>query len=213
MFVLDHVIYKDVLDIPSMDIVPSKITCILGQSGGGKTTLLRLLAKLLSPEKGRILFEDRDLEEIDSIAHRKRVVMLSQKPHLFPGTVEDNLQMGLRYHGKTLDAHALKDSLIAVRLDKKLTDDVEHFSVGEAQRLALARVMVLDADVVLLDEPSSALDEDTERFVIDSVASYARKHDKTLVMVTHSRRVAETYADVVYTIDHGSVKGRVEHGN
>ena len=211
LFQLKHVRYRDVLSIDQFDIFAGQITCIIGSSGGGKTTLLRLLAKLISPDSGSIMIHNTLLSERDSVVHRREVALLSQHPILFPGTVAENLRIGRQIEGKETADSLLYDVLKTVRLKHPLDADVAHFSGGEAQRLALARVLLLDRPVILLDEPSSALDEDTEKLIIETVVTTVKKQRKTLIMATHSIHEARRHADVIVQLENGRLKGREDH--
>ena len=136
------------------------MTALLGPSGCGKTTLLRLLNKLVSPDSGRIFYKGVDIAEVPSVEHRRRVMMLSQNPVLFPGNIRDNLEVGFRLQKTEAPGEVrLREILSQVRLDKDLDGPCEQLSGGERQRLVLARVCLLDPEVYLLDEPSAALDE------------------------------------------------------
>jgi len=206
MFNLKNVTYKNILNIPALHIPKNKITCIVGGSGSGKTTLLRLLNKLISNESGEIKFNNIPLSEINSITHRRKVAMLSQSPAIFKGNIRDNLSIGLKYSEKALPSdHILEDILKLVQLNKLLDDNSEVLSGGEKQRLALARVLLLKPEVLLLDEPSSALDEETEKLIIEKLVTYAKENGRTLIMVTHSRSVAENYSDYIIEISNGKV--------
>lgn len=206
MYNFENVTYLNVLNIQHVTIKQGEITCIVGTSGGGKTTFLRLLAKLISPTKGHILYKGEVLEQLDTLDYRKDVVMMGQKPYLFPGTIEENLERPLRYHKLRSSKEALEEVLQHVHLNKPLTEDTKHLSGGEQQRLALARLLLLNPQVILLDEPSSALDEDTEQWLIQYVCEFVKKEGKTLIMVTHSKRIARAYADTVLTLEHGKIK-------
>ncbi len=209
MFCLRGVRYRDILDIERLEIPEGKVTCIVGESGSGKTTLLRLLNKLISYDNGEIVYKGRSLKDIDSVELRRRVVMLPQTPPIFPGTVRDNLLIGLVFSEKPLvGEEKLLEIMEMVHLDKGLDEDAEKLSGGEKQRLALGRVLLMDPEVFLLDEPSSALDEDTEEVVIGSLVKYAGERGKTVVMVTHSKQVARSFSDKIVEINHGRVVSR-----
>ncbi len=211
MFELKDVRYKAVLDIPTLVIQPGLITGLIGDSGSGKTTLLKLLCKLVSPTAGVIMLNGKSLAEINSVEHRQSVVMLSQKPHLFTGTIKDNLLKGLMYHKKTCSDDVLIQWLNTVNLNKPLSESINNLSGGEAQRLALARVFVLDAAIYLMDEPSSALDEKSELFLIETIVNFVKANQKTLIMVTHNQSIAKKYCDTVIEFTNGHVKeGRLD---
>jgi putative ABC transport system ATP-binding protein len=201
MFKIRKLNYKGILNNLDMTIDPKKVTSILGVSGSGKTTLLKHLNKMISPDSGTIYFKDTNIEEIPSVELRRKVVMLSQKPAAFLGTIKDNLEKGLIFSEQALeDKEVLVDILKQVHLNKSLDTPMDKLSGGEQQRVAIARVMLMDPEVLLLDEPSSSLDETTEKFVIESIVAYVKKHEKTLVMVTHHRGIAKEYSDEIIEI-------------
>ena len=190
----------------SVDIQSARTLGLVGESGSGKTTLLRLLNKLISPDSGLITLNGTPLEEIDSIQLRRKVIMLQQLPAVFPGTIRDNLLIGLKFSHKDLAGDdELERVLDTVHLSKGLDVDSDKLSGGEKQRLALARVILLDPKVFLLDEPSSSLDEETERIMIDKLTEHARLNKKTLIMVTHSKKVAQIYGETIVGLSGGSV--------
>ncbi len=208
MFELDNVRYKNILSVDSLCVPAGKVTCIIGESGGGKTTLLRLLNKLISPDAGEIRFHGVPLSRIHSVILRRKAVMLSQEPLIFPGTVRENLLAGLLFSEKTAAGDAeLQDTLRLVRLEKRLAENAGNLSGGEKQRLALGRLLLLDPEVLLLDEPSSALDEETEKLLLRSLLHNARTAGKTVVMVTHSKTLAGEHGDQVAEISNGRICG------
>lgn len=187
MFELRDVTFRDILAIPALTI-DQPVTCITGPSGSGKTTLLRLLNRLNAPDSGTIRYRGEDLASIDPVALRRRVVMMGQAAVLYPGDIRDNLLIGLQFAKRPQpDDAALRRCLEAVRLDKALDGPCGTLSGGERQRLCLARVLLLDAACYLLDEPSSALDRETEQFLVTYLAGVARQRGKQLIMVTHSQ--------------------------
>ncbi|EEG78939.1 ABC transporter ATP-binding protein [Dethiobacter alkaliphilus] len=206
MFTFNNIRYKDILEIEDLLIPVNKVTCIVGESGSGKTTLLRLLNKMISPDEGEIFFHDTPLTNIPAVDLRRRVVMLSQVPVIFPGTIEDNLQAGLSFSEKPLaEEQKLREALLLVHLNKDLAGEADKLSGGEKQRLCLARMMLMEPEVMLLDEPSGALDEDTEELIINSLVNFARDHNKTLIMVTHSKNVARQYAQQIIEVRSGKI--------
>jgi len=212
-FKLSEIRFKDVLDIESLQIDACRISAIVGPSGGGKTTLLRILNRMTTPDSGRILFFGESVEQMDPVQLRRRVVMLTQMPVIFGGTVDENLLIGCRLaERETPQPQAVTAIMSRVGLDKELDTDAGQLSGGEKQRLALARVMLMDPEVMLLDEPSASLDEETEILIFDLVTEYCRERCKTLVMVTHSERGFTGYYDTLIRIRDGRVEG-VTHKN
>lgn len=206
MFTLKDVTYRDIVDIPHLDIPSGKVTCIVGRSGSGKTTTLRMLNRMISPDTGTILYKGTPISEIDPVRLRRQVVMLPQTPVMFDGTIRDNLLIGLEFSEREpVPDDALHRVLEIMDLRKELEDDAATLSGGEKQRVALGRILVMRPDAALLDEPSSALDEGTERAVIGRLADAARERGVTVVMVTHSRPLAEAVADHLVEIEAGRV--------
>ncbi|WP_168123174.1 ATP-binding cassette domain-containing protein [Paenibacillus sp. HB172176] len=211
MYLLKDVKYKNILQIENLQIPAQQMTCIVGESGSGKSTLLKLLNHLISSDEGEVWYENKPLSKWDPVALRRKVVMLSQTPAIFPGTVRDNLLIGLQFSEKPhAEDAALRKVLDRVRLDKELSQEADSLSGGEKQRLALARVLLMEPEVILLDEPSSALDEATTEFVMGQLAEQVRQLQRTLIMVTHSKVLVQTYADHVIEIEKGKLISGME---
>lgn len=207
MFLLENVVFKDILHIDSLTIDSEHLTAIVGPSGGGKTTLLKLLNGMISPDSGKIYYKGKNLEEIDLVKHRQEVIMLQQVPTLFPGSIKDNLLIGFRFaNKKEPEKQRLLDVLLQMQLEKSLDDDPKTLSQGEKQRLVLARALLLEPEVLLLDEPSSSLDEQTKREIIKSVASHIKEQNRTCIMVTHSNELAKNYGEYILEVSHKTVK-------
>lgn len=206
MFEIIGLKYKGILDIPALTL-SRPVVCILGASGSGKTTLLRMLNKLNAPDEGKILYRGEELAGLESVALRRRVVMLGQTPVLYDGDIAENLLIGRTFSQKPpVGEEALLRSLERVGLHKGLHEACHNLSGGEKQRLCLARVMLMDAETYLLDEPSAALDKETEGFVVDAFARFAEEGGRQLIMVTHSEQVAARYPDSRVTLEKGRVK-------
>ncbi|GEA33409.1 ABC transporter ATP-binding protein [Clostridium beijerinckii] len=205
MFEIRNIKFRNILDIKFLNI-DKPITCVVGPSGSGKTTLLRMLNRLNVPDEGVILYNNKDISKIDTILLRRNVVMLGQTPVIYSGNIEDNLQIGLEFSKKLPASKSrMKEILERVELNKKLTDGCGNLSGGEKQRLCLARVMLMDADTYLLDEPSAALDKDTEQFIIDNFSKFVLENNKELIMITHSEQIAQKYNNSIVRIENGEV--------
>ena len=207
MFELKDVTFKHILHISHVRF-DRPITCITGPSGSGKTTLLRLLNRLNEAEQGEILLDGEDIKTMSPIELRRRVIMLGQTPVIYPGDIEENLQIGLRLSNrKPASKEKLRQYLQKVNLDKDLSEGCGKLSGGEKQRLCLARVMLMDGDVYLVDEPSSALDRETEEFVIQNLVDFVSANQKQLIMVTHSPDVAKRYPQSIVRIENKDTRG------
>ncbi|RQD77958.1 MAG: ATP-binding cassette domain-containing protein [Halanaerobium sp. MSAO_Bac5] len=206
MFKLENVKFKDILEIDDLFIQDNLITAILGSSGGGKTTFLKLLNNMISADSGNIYYKDQEIEEYNPVELRRKVVMLAQEPQIFKGTIKDNFKITEEITCKQYSEDKVyKNLLEKVSLNKDLFEDASKLSGGERQRLALARVMLLEPETLLLDEPSASLDLETEDLIIKMVANYVKKNDRTLIMVTHNPHVAEEYADEIINIEQGKL--------
>lgn len=211
MFLIENIKYKNIIHIDRLAIEKNKTTCIVGESGSGKTTLLKMLNKIISPDSGEIYLDGKNLKEIDSVKLRRKVVMLPQSPAIFNGNIRENLNMGLIFSERPAASdRELEEVLKAVKLDKNINDSPNKLSGGEKQRVALGRILLMNTDVLLLDEPSSALDDETERVIIEGLVEHSRKNKKTLIMVTHSKQVAEKYSDVIVEVRNGKIYRREE---
>ncbi|MGF2615441.1 ATP-binding cassette domain-containing protein [Rossellomorea vietnamensis] len=196
MFTLEKVSYYDILNSINMKFEEGKVTCITGQSGAGKSTILKFLNKMILPTEGRVFYKGMPLESIDSVELRRQVVMLQQDPVIFQGNIEDNLQIGLKFSKQDpAPRSALKEALNVVMLEKALSDLSEKLSGGEKQRLALARILLMNPSAYLLDEPTSALDGETEAAVMERFIQSVKERDGTVIMVTHSEVVADRFGE------------------
>ncbi|WHY58038.1 ATP-binding cassette domain-containing protein [Peribacillus simplex] len=196
IFRLENIRYKGILKIDDLRISACMVTCLTGESGAGKTSLLRLLNRMDDPDSGSIYYQDQLLDEFNPIELRRKVTMLSQSPFTLPGTIEENLQLGLELtERKKKDKAELVKALETVQLQKPLDEGAENLSGGEKQRLALARLLLLKPEVYLLDEPTSALDEEAELTVMSRFLEEVKREKGTVIMITHSKQLAEICAE------------------
>ena len=173
-------------------------TCVAGPSGAGKSTLLRLLNRLADPDDGRVLYRGRDVREVDVLALRREVCLVPQLPALAEGTVADNVCLGPRLAGRPCDVdRALELAGLGAGFAER---DAERLSVGEQQRVMLARALALEPAVLLLDEPTSALDHDTRDAVEATLLELRERLHLSYVLVTHDPAQAERMADHVVRI-------------
>lgn len=204
---------RQILQRVCMTIPAGRITVLIGPSGCGKTTLLRLINRLEDPTAGRILLGGENIAVLDPLILRQMVGMVPQKPFMFAGTVQENLQHPflLRKQIPPLPTDPLWSQCLArVDLPKEiLPRQAGSLSLGEQQRVGLARALVCGPQVVLLDEPTSALDRPSSDRFARSIRSLCQENHLTLLLVTHDLWFAERVADdVVFLVD-GSI---VEQG-
>ncbi|HZA57769.1 MAG TPA: ATP-binding cassette domain-containing protein [Solirubrobacterales bacterium] len=185
--------------------IPRGASCLFGPSGSGKSTTLRLLDRLIDADRGRVLYEGSDVRERDVLALRREVVLVPQLPALAQGTVADNVAYGPRMAGHSFDA---RTPLELAGLDPALSDrPAGRLSVGERQRVMLARALALQPRVLLLDEPTSALDAVTTAAVEKTLEGLRARTAISVVLVTHSEAQARRLADWVVRIDRGRATG------
>ena len=201
---------RAVLTGVELDLPPGSRTALVGASGAGKTSLVRLLLGLAVPDEGEVLVDGRPLSELDVDAWRARTAYVPERPWLLAGTVADNVRVGRP--GATdaevvraLErAHVLDVVLrLPQGLDTTLGEDGARLSGGERLRIALARAFVKDAAVLVLDEPTAQLDADTEADVLAALRDLA--DGRTVVTVTHRSAPLDLHDRVVEVVD-GAVR-------
>lgn len=205
MFEFKEIIVNKVLKIPQL-ILEDNVISIEGQSGTGKSTLLRLLNNLDDPHSGAIYFNNKNIIDIEPLDLRKRIVMLQQNPVIFDGTIKENLNIGLKFSNQELASDKELNKLLKkFWLDKDLDTSASDLSGGEKQRLSLARILLMkEAEVFLLDEPSSDLDDKTSEHIIKHFIKQAKENNQQIIMVTHDQSLSEQFADKIINMDHYS---------
>ncbi len=190
---------KEILKGISMDIQRGELISIVGPSGSGKTTLLRIIDGLVPPDSGEIRIDGNRLTKENAPTIRARVGMVFQKPLLFDASVYDNVALSLKFRGVPNDLirKKVEEALDLVKLKDLAKRNALTLSGGEAQRVALARTLVYDPDLILLDEPTANLDPANVQ-IIERALTKANVEMKTVVLVTHNifqaRRIAKRVA-------------------
>ncbi|MFF5206017.1 thiol reductant ABC exporter subunit CydC [Streptosporangium sp. NPDC000396] len=197
----------------SLTLTPGKRVALVGPSGAGKSTLLSALMRLVEPESGTIRLNGVELRELSSDDARRMMTGLTQDPYVFQASLKDNLRLA----GPDADEDALADAVRRARLerwvkqtgwDTTLGEDGRTVSGGQLQRLALARALLHDPPVLLLDEPAEALDEETADALMTDLLDATHGH--TTLLVTHRLRGLEQVDEIV-VLENGSVIQRGTH--
>jgi putative ABC transport system ATP-binding protein len=176
---------KRILHQVTTDIPENQVFTIVGPSGAGKSTFLRTINRLVDMDSGEILLDGRSVTDLAPVELRKRIGMVFQIPLAFDGSVRDNILMGPRLSGSGgVDVGDLLDmvSLGSSFADRKASE----LSVGEQQRMCIARALANDPEVLLMDEPTASLDPESSKKVEDLIMDLSDGGGLTLVVVTHN---------------------------
>ncbi len=196
---------KTVLSLPELSIGAGRVTALVGPNGCGKSTLLNLLAFVEKPSCGHILFFDEQAPPEKWFSYRQRIGCLPQKPYMLRGTVFDNLNLALKLRDipKKLWQSKIDTILEHLNIGHLRTHKAASLSGGELQKTALARTLVTEPDVLLLDEPFSYLDQASNQLLAQVLTYYLRETQATLVFSTHDRLQALALADEVISLVEG----------
>jgi putative ABC transport system ATP-binding protein len=189
----------------NFQVRPREVLAIVGPSGSGKSSLLRLLNRLDEPTRGTVYVEEIDYKQIAPRDLRRKMGMVTQRPYLFPGTVEENLQFGPAQRGEKLSSENLEALLIRVGLEDYASRDVANLSGGEAQRVSVARTLANSPVLLLLDEPTSALDEASKGGIESLLRSIVKDQGLTCILVTHDIAQASRLAERALLIQEGRI--------
>jgi ATP-binding cassette subfamily B protein len=199
---------RSVLQGLSLTFEGGKTTALVGRSGAGKSTLVRLLLHLLKPDSGRVLVDGQDLSDVNLESFYRHVTYIPQEPPVFDGTIGENLVFDER-----VDEAKIAEAIGKTGLDElmgRLPDGLEtvvgergvKLSGGERQRLAFARVLIQDPRIVVLDEPTAALDSVTESFVTERLAGFFR--GRTVIVIAHRLQTVKG-ADKIVVLEDGAI--------
>jgi putative ABC transport system ATP-binding protein len=194
---------KKLVDDVSVAIEPGEVLAVVGASGAGKSSFLRLLNRLDEPTGGTVMIDGADYRAIAPPNLRRRVGMVMQTAYLFPGSVAANVAFGPRQRGEQLSGQQIDALLARVGLPGTAARDVNGLSGGEAQRVSLARTLANAPEALLLDEPTSALDETSARGIEELILDIIRERAMTCVIVTHNKPQAARIAARTIVMESG----------
>jgi ABC-type methionine transport system ATPase subunit len=190
----------------TVDFFGGHIQMIIGPSGSGKTTLLRLLNKLETPEEGKICYQQTDYDNIPPRQLRKDIGMVFQFPALFRGTIFDNITYGPELYQKNITKDIVSANLKIVGLkDLEPKREVETLSMGQQQRISFARALANEPRILLLDEPTAALDPTSANNLLDLIKKINFELGITIIMVTHVMEHAKRIADGICFLVQGNM--------
>jgi tungstate transport system ATP-binding protein len=183
---------RDALRIDALDIQRGDTLTVVGPNGAGKSTLLLALARLLKPSHGDILYDGKSLKQWDELEYRRRISFVFQSPLLMDMTVEQNVALGLKFRGipKEETKERVEKWMKQLGAESLAKRRASQLSGGEAQRVSLARALVLEPELLLLDEPFAALDPPTHARLLEEVSTLLKENHRTSVFVTHNLKEA-----------------------
>jgi molybdopterin-binding protein len=193
---------REILDVPELAVDAGQVLAVIGPNGAGKSTLLRVIGLLETPTAGSVRFQGERVSADDGLAVRRRMASVFQDPLLTDATVRDNVALGLRFRGVAAahTAPRVTEWLEQLGIAHLASRQARTLSGGEAQRAALARALVLEPELLLLDEPFSALDQPTREGLIEDLGRILQCRRTTAVLVTHERGEAQALGDRVAVV-------------
>ena len=199
---------RDALKIDSLEIKRGETLAVVGPNGAGKSTFLLVLANLIKPAGGEIIFNNRSIKELDDLEYRRKIAFVFQDPLLMDMSVQENIALGMKFRKVAKEesqAQVIKWSK-AMGVESLLKRRASQLSGGEAQRVSLARAFVLDPELLLMDEPFSAVDPPTRAQLLKDLAKVLLQDDRTTIFVTHNLKEAAKFGDRMAVIINGELK-------
>lgn len=198
----------DALRVRSLDVQRGETLAVVGPNGAGKSTLLLALAHLLKPVRGEVRFHDRLVQDWDELDYRRKIAFVFQDPLLMDMSVRDNIALGLKFRG--LERNEIRTRVgrwsRALGVESLLDRRASRLSGGEAQRVSLARAFVLDPQLLLMDEPFSAVDPPTRAQLLKDLSRLLSHDQRTTIFVTHNLKEAAQMGDRVAVVIAGELK-------
>lgn len=208
IFRTERVNYKNIIQYPDISIKGERITFICGESGSGKSSLLKLLNGTEKPEQGRVFYQEKDIAEMDTVKLRRQVSLVGQSVYLFDKTIKENFEAYYEYRDLTaLSTLRMNEFLRLCCADFSMSDNCRSLSGGERQRVYLAIFLSLCPDVLMLDEPTSALDQSTGFAVMDNICTFCKEKKTTLLVVSHDANLVGHFAEDKIVLEKGNGYG------
>ena len=186
----------------NLEIEKSQIVAFVGPNGSGKTSLLNLLAFLNLPTEGKLSYNEKKLEQHEAEKYRKTVGYIQQSPYLLRGSVFDNIELGLKlkHFDKQTRQIKAKEVMHILGITELANRSARSLSGGEAQKVAIGQILILDPEVLILDEPFTHLDKDSIHELEKLVLTLNKELNKTIIFTTHDQIQAQCLADDIYSV-------------
>ena len=198
---------RDTLHINSLDIKRGETLAVVGPNGAGKSTLLLALAHLIKPARGEIIFNGNSISHLNELEYRRKISFVFQDPLLMDMTVENNIALGLKF--RATDKEEMRRQVNrwskAMGIESLLGRRAGQLSGGEAQRVSLARAFVLEPELLLMDEPFSAVDPPTRAQLLKDLSNLLAHDHRTTLIVTHNLKEAVNYGNRIIQMNEGSI--------
>lgn len=193
--------FLNILRFPDVQIERGSASFICGRSGSGKTTLLKLFNATYTPAGGTIAFDGQDIARMDTIALRRRVLLAGQKVYLFDDTIKGNFERFYAYRGEPcVGEDEMRDFLRLCCIEFPLDTRCQPLSGGEKQRVFLAVHLSMKPQVLMMDEPTAALDKKTARLLLTQVKAHCARQGMTLIVISHDVALVGEFADRVVSL-------------
>ena len=187
---------------PDFSLTTEKITFLNGPSGCGKSTLLKIINGTLTPFAGKVFLDNQEISTLDPIVLRRRVILAEQSVYLFSGTISDNFRRFHQYRKTPAVSQEKCQALLDIcGFSFNLEESCDSMSGGERQRIFLAIALSMEPEVLLLDEPTSAMDSALAHIVMGNIIKYCRAHNTPMIIVSHDLELSNTYADEIIRLE------------
>ena len=201
---------KKLFENLNLKIKAGESIALVGPSGGGKTSLVSLIPRFYELESGSITIDGYDINQLELKDLRKQIALVTQEPLLFSGTIRENILLGSELYQSDKDnseleallQQAIEDSFVAnfaKDLDQEIGEGGNQLSIGQRQRLSLARAFISQAPIIILDEPTSALDNESQEFIYKSIEKLRK--DRTVIIIAHRLDTVRSCDRIVYLQD------------
>ncbi len=196
------------LEIDSLEVHPGEVLALVGPNGAGKSTVLLVLARLIEPEQGQVIFNHQPLSHWDPLEYRRQLSFVFQDPLLLDMSVAENIALGLKFRGTpAAEVQSRVDRWLKLLGIESLRERrAVQLSGGEARRVSLARAFVLDPQLLLLDEPFTALDPPTRLKLLEDLSGLLAQEHRTAIFVTHNLKEAARLGQRVAVLVDGKIR-------
>lgn len=195
-------VFTENIKYPDVEIPKEKVTFIVGRSGCGKSSFFKLLNRSFKEKSGDIFYNNINIKEINPYTLRKEILLIGQEPYLFSGSIKENFKKYYNYAEKeSISEEKMNFFLNLCSIEISLDKDVTVLSGGQKQRIFLAILISFLPKVLLLDEPSSSLDENNSISLFKNIIEFCKSEKITPIFISHSKNIIETFAENIINLE------------